>query len=232
MVGYPTPQGRPPMNAPQVFTFQHHLLHEQVAAKLRDMIISGELKPDAAIDEPALCAEFKISRTPLREALKVLAAEELVVLQPRRGAVVSKLTSASVTQKFEVVSLIEGHAARLFCERRHPAALAEITAIHTRLAAAFRARNRKQYSQANQGFHRRLVELTGNEEMVRIHAQLIGHLQRVRYFAGQQKNWRHNFMAEHDAIMAVLSKGAPHEAEALVREHLSHVARAVMEEVG
>jgi len=220
------------MNAPQVITFQHHLLHEQVAAKLRDMIISGELKPDAPIDEPALCAEFKISRTPLREALKVLAAEELVVLQPRRGAVVSKLTTASVMQKFEVVSLIEGHAARVFCERRHPTALAELAAIHARLTAAFKARNRKQYSETNQGFHRRLVELTGNEEMIRIHAQLLGHLQRARYFTGRQMNWRDNFMAEHDGMMAALTKGAPHEAEAVVREHLAHVARSVMEVVG
>jgi DNA-binding GntR family transcriptional regulator len=220
------------MNAPQVIAFQHHLLHEQVAAKLRDMIIAGDLKPDTAIDELALCAEFKISRTPLREALKVLAAEDLVVLQPRRGAVVSRLTGASVMQKFEIVSLLEGHAARLLCERRHPTALAELKAIHARLNAGFKSRNRKQYFEANQAFHRRLVELTGNEEMVRIHAQLLGHLQRARYFTGQQKNWRHNFMTEHDHIMDVLMDGSPAEAEAAVRAHVTHVARTVMEVVG
>jgi DNA-binding GntR family transcriptional regulator len=230
MVGAGQPE--PPMNAPQVITFQHHLLHEQVAAKLRDMIISGELKADTAIDEPALCAEFKISRTPLREALKVLAAEDLVVLQPRRGAVVSKLTTASVMQKFEVVALIEGHAARLFCERRLPAALADLTAIHARLATAFRTRHRKQYSETNQGFHRGLVELTGNEELIRIHAQLLGHLQRARYFTGRQMNWRHDFMAEHDGIMAALTHDTPAAAETLVRDHLAHVARTVMEVVG
>ena len=207
-------------------------LHGELAAQLRDMMMRGELKAGEKVNEQALCARFGVSRTPLREALKVLAAEELVVLQPRRGAVVSKLTTASVMQKFEVVSLIEGHAARVFCERRHPTALAELGAIHARLAAAFKARNRKQYSETNQGFHRRLVELTGNEEMIRIHAQLLGHLQRARYFTGRQMNWRDNFMAEHDGMMAALAKGAPHEAEAVVREHLAHVARSVMEVVG
>ena len=220
------------MNAPQTIDFRHHLLHDQVAAKLRDMIISGELAPDTAIDELALCATFKISRTPLREALKVLAAEELVVLLPRRGAVVSKLTTALVEQKFELMALIEGYAARVFCERRDPAALAELTAIHARLGAAFRSRNRKQYSQTNQLFHRRLVELLGNEEFVRVHVQLLGHLQRVRYFTGQQKNWRHDFMTEHDGVMALLTNGPPHKAEAAIRDHLAHVARTVVEVVG
>jgi DNA-binding GntR family transcriptional regulator len=218
------------MDAP--IEYRHQLVHEHVADRLRDMIIAGDLAPGAAIDELALCGAFKISRTPLREALKVLAAEDLVILQPRRGAVVSALTTESVDQKFEVVALIEGHAARLFCERRDPAALAALTTIHDRLAAAFRAKNQKQYSETNQLFHRRLVELTGNDEMVRIHAQMLGHLQRARTFTGRQTNWRHTFLVEHDDVLAALTSGSPAEAEAAIRDHLMHVARTVKEVIG
>jgi DNA-binding GntR family transcriptional regulator len=209
--------------------YRSQLLHEHVADKLREMIITGELSPGAAIDELALCETFKVSRTPLREALKVLAAEELVTLQPRRGAVVSPMTSATVDQKFEVISLIEGHAARTFCERGNKDELAELNAIHARLAAGFKSKSRKQYFESNQRFHRRLVELTGNDEMVRIHRQLITHLQRARYFTGQQKNWRHTFMTEHAEIMAALTEGTPDKAEAAMRSHLAHVAKTVKE---
>jgi DNA-binding GntR family transcriptional regulator len=212
-----------------VVEYRAQLLHGHVADKLREMIITGELGPGQAIDELALCEAFKVSRTPLREALKVLAAEELVLLQPRRGAVVAPMTSASVDQKFEVISLIEAHAARSFCERRNKDELAELNAIHARLAAGFRAKSRKQYFESNQRFHRRLVELTGNDELVRIHAQLITHLQRARYFTGQQKNWRHTFMTEHTEIMAALTQGTPAQAEAAMREHLVHVAKTVKE---
>lgn len=220
------------MTAAQEFDFGHRLLHEQVADKLRGMIIEGELQPDTSVDELALCARFNISRTPLREALKVLAAEELVILRPRRGAVVSKLTSASVAQKFEVVGLIEGHAVRCLCERRDEDAVLELAAIHARVGAAFRAQSRKRYFEANQAFHRRLVELTGNDEFVRIHGHLLGHLQRVRYFTGQQKNWRHSFMTEHDEIMALITAGRAAEAEDALRRHIAHVARTVVDVVG
>src|SRR5262245_47298574 len=225
------PPGRPPMNSPDVLEFRHQLLHEQVAAQLRDMIIEGELQPDAVIDELALCARFAISRTPLREALKVLAAEELVVLLPRRGAVVSKLTGASVAQKFEVVTLLECHALRSLCERNDDAAIAELVAISVKLKAAF-PNSRKRYHEANQLFHRRLVELTGNNELIRIHGQLLRHLQRARYFTGQEPSRRETFMAEHDELMTLLNRRRWPEAEAALRRHLEHVARAVLEAVG
>jgi DNA-binding GntR family transcriptional regulator len=209
--------------------YRAQLLHGHVADRLREMIITGELAPGAAVDELALCETFKVSRTPLREALKVLAAEELVILQPRRGAVVAPLTTASVDQKFEVISMIEAHAARSFCERRNRDELAELNAIHARLTAGFKNKSRKQYFESNQRFHRRIVELTGNDELVRIHAQLITHLQRARYFTGQQQNWRSTFLTEHAGIMEILATGTPAQAEAAMRSHLVHVAKTVKE---
>lgn len=212
-----------------VVEYRAQLLHGHVADRLRDMIITGELGPGQAVDELALCETFKVSRTPLREALKVLAAEELVILRPRRGAVVAPMTTASVDQKFEVIRLIEGYAARSFCERGNKDEVAELQAIHKRLATGFKTKNRKLYFESNQRFHRRLVELTGNDEMVRIHAQLITHLQRARYFTGNQKNWRHPFMTEHADIMTALTEGTPAQAEAVMRSHVSHVAKTVKE---
>lgn len=212
-----------------VVEYRARLLHGHVADRLREMIISGELGPGEAIDELALSEAFKVSRTPLREALKVLAAEELVILRPRRGAVVAPMTVASVEQKFEVIRLIEAHAARSFCERRNKDEVAEMQAIHARLATGFKTKNRKLYFESNQRFHRRLVELTGNDEMVRVHDQLITHLQRARYFTGNQKNWRHPFMTEHTEIMKALTEGTPAEAEAAMRDHVNHVAKTVKE---
>jgi DNA-binding GntR family transcriptional regulator len=213
----------------ELVEYRAQLLHGHVADKLREMIITGELGPGQAVDELALCEAFKVSRTPLREALKVLAAEELVILRPRRGAVVAPMTIASVDQKFEVIRLIEGYAARSFCERGNKDEVVELQAIHKRLATGFKTKNRKLYFESNQRFHRRLVELTGNDEMVRIHAQLITHLQRARYFTGNQKNWRHPFMTEHTEIMTALTEGTPAQAEAAMRNHVSHVAKTVKE---
>lgn len=114
-------------------------LYQEVAERLRQRIFAHELPPGRPIDELRLAAEYGISRTPLREALKVLAAEGLVTLIPRRGAFVSQISGEELDAIFDVLAVLEGHAARRAAERLDEASARQLRQLHERLEEAARA---------------------------------------------------------------------------------------------
>ncbi|MEE8500357.1 MAG: GntR family transcriptional regulator, partial [Kiloniellales bacterium] len=109
-------------------------LHEELVARLRDLIVEGELTPGARVPERTLCQRFGVSRTPLREALKVLASDGLLELLPNRGATVARLTAADLDEMFPVMGALEALAGELACARISDAELAEIRALHYQMA--------------------------------------------------------------------------------------------------
>ena len=126
------------MTAPNVLPFPgDRTLHTDLLAGLRDVINKGDLAPGARVPEKALCERFGISRTPLREALKVLAAEGLVELRPNRGARVAMLGDEHLGHLFEVIAALEAEGGRLACQRITPDALAEIQGLHYQMYAHF-----------------------------------------------------------------------------------------------
>ena len=138
----------------------HRALYEQVADRLRQRILARELEPGAWIDELKLCAELGISRTPLREALKVLAVEGLVTMKVRRGAYVTEMSQQDVTQVYRLLALLESDAAAEVAERASEAELAELTHLHEQLES--QVAQRDQFFQTNEQFHMRLLALGRN----------------------------------------------------------------------
>jgi DNA-binding GntR family transcriptional regulator len=198
-------------------------LHHGVLSALRDLIVHGELPPGARLTEAVLCERLKVSRTPLREALKVLSHEGLVEILPNRGARVVRLLLEDVKDLFEVIGALESLAGRLACERINDAEICEIKAIHYQMQAGFIRRDLPEYFRLNQSIHRRIVAAAGNPVLAATHENLNARLLRARYLASQtdQERWA-AAMHEHELIIDALNRRAAEEIGRLLQEHLWH----------
>src|ERR1700758_3089583 len=133
------------------------VLHEEVVAGVRTMLLEGEITPGARIPERELCEQLKISRTPLREALKVLAAEGLVQLLPNRGSRAAKLTDKDMRDLFEVCQGLEALAGELACERITDTEIAEVAAEHAAMTRHYQDGDLIQYYRCNRAIHEAIV---------------------------------------------------------------------------
>jgi DNA-binding GntR family transcriptional regulator len=185
-------------------------LYQEVAELLRQRIYKRELEPGSWIDEMKLAEEYGISRTPLREALKVLAAEGLVTMKVRRGAYVTEVSEKDLSDVYHLLSLLESDAAGVVAERATDAELKELQVMHKELEAA--VGNRDKFFAINERFHMRLLELAGN----RWRDQMVADLRKVMKLNRQNsllKSGRvRESMLEHRALMEALvhrdAKGA------------------------
>ncbi len=203
-------------------------LHLRVADQLRDKITYGELAPGLRLTERVLCEELKVSRTPLREALKTLASEGLVELLPNRGAMVTPMTLADTAQTFEVLRVLEGLAGELACERANVADRAQLRELHERMRICYRNGEREDYFELNQTIHARLFLLSANPVLSSTQHKLNLRLRRARYFANvSQDRWDHA-MQEHDQIIAALEARNGKRLRALLEEHISNKCNAVL----
>jgi DNA-binding GntR family transcriptional regulator len=194
-------------------------LYEEVAELLRQKIFRRELAPGSWIDELKLAQEYGISRTPLREALKVLATEGLVTMKVRRGAYVTEVSDQDLADVYHLLSLLESDAAGVVAEHASDAQIAELKALHEQLEAA--AGEREQFFALNERFHLRLLEIAGN----RWRDQMVADLRKV------MKLNRHNSLLksgrvdeslkEHRAIMKALARRDAKAAAQKMQEHFS-----------
>jgi DNA-binding GntR family transcriptional regulator len=199
------------------------LLHQGVLASLRDLIIHNELAPGKRLNERILCERLKVSRTPLREALKVLSHEGLVELLPNRGARVVKLTPEDVRHLFEILGALESLAGRLACLHITEAEICEIKAVHYHMQAQFIRRVLPDYFRDNQEIHKRIVAAARNPVLITMYENLNSRLLRARYLASQtdQGRWA-AAMREHELIIDALSRRCANELAELLQEHLNH----------
>lgn len=204
-------------------------LHDEVAAKLRDRIFSGALAPGSFVDEPALCAELSISRTPLREALKVLTAEGLLRHEPRRGCFVSQITERDLDEIFPVIALLEGRCAYEAARNATDADLAALEQLHDRLQRSAEARRINEYYEANFAIHEAIIVLANNRWL----AQVIGDLRKIVKLARLQQLHAPGRLAqslsEHMAVYAALKARDAEGAEAAMRTHLTRQRVALRE---
>ena len=192
-------------------------LYEEVAELLRQRIFRRELEPGSWIDEVRLAQEYGISRTPLREALKVLAAEGLVTMKVRRGAYVTEVSEQDLAEVYHLLALLESDAAGVVAARATDAQLAELRAIHDELEAATGDRDR--FFAINERFHMRLLDIAGN----RWRNQMVADLRKV------MKLNRHNSLlkagriqeslAEHRQVMRALAHRDASDAMQQMQEH-------------
>ena len=199
-------------------------LYEEVAELLRQRIFSRELAPGSWIDEMKLAEEYGISRTPLREALKVLAAEGLVTMKVRRGAYVTEVSEKDLSDVYHLLSLLESDAAGVVAEHATDAQITELQSLHKQLEAA--AGNREKFFAINERFHMRLLEIAGN----RWRDQMVADLRKV------MKLNRHNSllksgrvkesMLEHRAIMEAIAQRDAKLASKRMQEHFRNGLKA------
>ncbi|MDK9713720.1 GntR family transcriptional regulator [Sulfuritalea hydrogenivorans] len=195
-------------------------MYEQVAERLRSRIFAHELPPGGWIDEQALASEYGISRTPLREALKVLAAEGLVVLKPRRGCYVTELSEQDIDEVFPVMALLEGRVAEEAARRATSADFAHLAAIHEELERHAAANDADRFFEANQRFHAALQTIAGNRYL----AQLIDDARKVikltRRDSLRLEGRLKQSLAEHRAILEALRLKDADLAGQRMRDHL------------
>src|SRR6202051_1583608 len=158
-------------------------LHGDVLSRLRDYIVEGNLPEGGRMPERQLCEMFGISRTPLREALKVLAAEGLVELLPNRGARVRQLSERELGELFDVMGGLEGLAGRLACENITDEEIAEIERLHYEMYGFYLRRDMHGYFQVNQSIHQKIVEASRNAALLGTYANFAGRIRRIRYSA-------------------------------------------------
>jgi DNA-binding GntR family transcriptional regulator len=202
-------------------------LHDEALERLRDMIVEGRLAAGEWISESDLCRQLQISRTPLREALKVLASESLVELVPRRGARVAQPSTREIVDLFEATSGIEGMAAELAAVRILAPDLEELRRLQARIEQQYLAKNRIEYFHHNHELHVAIVRFSRNSAIVEIHARLIARLRRSRYQAIlSEARWRAS-VQEHTEILAALEDHDAERAGDLMRKHVAHTAAVV-----
>ncbi len=203
-------------------------LHEGLLVALRDFIVEGNLEDGARVPERALCERFNISRTPLREALKVLAAEGLIELLPNRGARVRELSSADLRELFDVMGGLEALAGRLACERITEVEFAEIERIHHEMYRFYLRRDMHGYFHCNQAIHQLIVAAAGNATLSATYAGLAGRIRRVRYSANLAKDRDRlgEAMREHEAILDALRRRAGSELSDILFLHLRNKLKA------
>ena len=195
-------------------------LHDGVAARLRSRVFDGQLAPGAWIDEKLLAEEWQVSRTPLREALKVLAAEGLVELVPHRGCRVVELSEDDADALFPVMALLEGRCAFEASTRATEDDLRELRRLHDELERHAAARDIDGYYRANHGFHGRVQAMARNRWLDRV----TGDLRRfVRLMRGRQLALPGRIEAsidEHRQLIAAFEQRDPARAEAVMHGHL------------
>ena len=195
-------------------------LHEEVAARLRNMVFERQLVPGQWIDELALASDWKISRTPLREALKVLAAEGLVELVPRQGCKVTELSEDDADELFPVMALLEGRCAFEAVRKATPADVKALRKLHDVLERHAAAGSVDGYYRANHEFHTRVQALADNRWLDRATNDLRRFLRMLR---GRQLNWPGRINAsinEHRVLMDAIEQGDAARAERVMHDHL------------
>ena len=192
-------------------------LYEDVADRLRAQIFARELEPGSWIDEMSLASAYGISRTPLREALKVLAAEGLVTMKPRRGAYVAEMSRDDVTQIYHLLALLESDAAAEVTQRAGASDLERLQALHDRLER--QVRQRDAFFAANEAFHLALLEIAGNRWRKQIVTDLRKVMKLNRHHSLFKQGRLADSLAEHRALMEALRRRDGSTAATLMRAH-------------
>ena len=202
-------------------------LHDEVTDRLRDMIVEGKLAAGERVNEAALCEEFGVSRTPLREALKVLASEGLLHLLPRRGARVAGFDAREVREVFEVLGSLERMAAELAAERLTAIDLARLRRLQQRIEQHHRARRRHEYFRQNHALHEAIVALSGNSVLQETHTRLLARVRRARYMAILSGERWEELVREHAEILAALENRNAGLAGKLLHRHVARTGEIV-----
>ncbi len=208
---------------------ERRTLHDELAERLRDLIIEGHLAPGEKLSEKDLCEQFGVSRTPLREALKVLSTEGLVLLTPHRGAAVSKLTLADLEEAFPIMGALEAVSGELACARITDRELSELRTLHDAMVSRHQAGDLAGYFELNQRIHQGILEAAGNPTLSQMQRALAGRVRRARYLANMTPERWAKAVAEHEDIMLAIEARQADRLGFLLKTHLANKLITVRE---
>ncbi|MFY0692588.1 MAG: GntR family transcriptional regulator [Paracoccaceae bacterium] len=207
-------------------------LHEEIVERIRELIVDGSLEPGTKIPEKQLCESFGVSRTPMREALKVLANEGLAVLEPNRGAWVSSVTIEELEATFPVIGAMERLAGELACLKATDAQIAEIRKSHDDMVRHFEERDRQSYFKSNQDIHDSILSAADNEVLSQNYRILSSRMKRARFLANISPARWEQAVEEHKLmIVALESRDGPRLGE-LLNQHLQNKFTALRAHTG
>lgn len=202
-------------------------LHQELADKVRELIVTGELRSGKKVPERELCEMFGVSRTPLREALKVLAADQLVVLQPNRGAWVNEITVEALEEVFPVMGALEALSGELACEKITDEEIDTICKLHEAMVGHYKARRMMEYFEVNQEIHEAILAAARNQTLNLQYRSLATQVRRARYLANMtDARWK-QAIEEHEAIVSCLKARDGKGLAEVLREHLRNKLETV-----
>lgn len=211
-----------------LYTIPRTALHGQVTHRLRQMLVENQIAPGAKLNERALCEALNVSRTPLREAIKTLAAEGLVALLPNRGAVAASLSEEDVLHTFEVMAGLEAQSGWLAAQRVTDQELVEIKAMHFEMMAAFTRRDLSNYYRLNAAIHRAINAAAKNPVLSATYDQVNARLQALRFKSNQDEEKWKSAVKEHEQMIDALAKRDASALQAVLLQHLHNKRDVVM----
>ena len=195
-------------------------LHLEVVQSLRELILTGEFEPRSRVNEVALCERFGISRTPLREAIKLLAAEGLLELLPNRGARVAALSDLEIAEILQVIGPLEAAGAELACGRITEGELAAIETAHLDMVDAWKAKDYDRYFARNRQIHDAIMAASGNGALQAVYRSLSGRVQRARFSAHKTDEQWARAIDDHNLMIILLRRRDATALAQLMRDHI------------
>ena len=197
-------------------------LHDELLERIRQMIIDGDLEPGDKVPEKELCERFGVSRTPLREALKVLASEGLVTLTPNRGAMIADLTLDDLEEAFPVMGALEALSGEMACANITDQELASIKQLHEKMVAHYEARELRPYFRTNQQIHELILAAAGNRTLSSLYRSLEGRIRQARYLANMSTTRWTQAVQEHERILKALEARDGAALAQILNSHLAN----------
>lgn len=218
----PEPDTAPPIHRPA--------LHEEVTQRLRDMIVEMKLRPGERIQELEIARQLGVSRTPIREALKVLTAEGLVELLPLRGAMVKAFSAKDARDMLEVIALLEEYAG-LQAVKAPTIQIEAVLQLHAQMKSLYQQRQRAAYFKLNQQIHQALIALSDNETLQLTHGTLSKRMRGLRYRGNSQPQHWDAAMAEHEEMMQALAERDGPALSRIMGQHIRNTWPRIKDEL-
>lgn len=206
-------------------------LHDEVVDRLRDMILDGQFEEGARLRGQQLCEQLGISRTPLREAFKVLESEGLLELLPNRGARVPQLSLNELEQMFEVMAGLDGLAGEFACQRITDEEVEKIRQLHDAMVSCFHRNDLLQLFKIDQEIHQRIVQAARNDILLSYHSGLAARMRRARFMGARHDAQQRSLMEDHMEMIKALSERDGTKLRRIMREHIRKkgvIARAAI----
>lgn len=209
-------------------TIERRSLHHELVERIRPLIVESQLVPGSKVPEKALCEQFNVSRTPLREALKVLAAEGLVHLEPNRGAWVTLVTIEEVNEVFPILTVLEALSGELACDLITDLEIQEVRRLHDTMMQSYRDRDLNAYFQYNQDIHRCILLAAKNNTLTNSCQALTARMQRARYVANMSEERWAEAVSEHEQIITMLEARDGKKLSNILVQHMRNKQSSVL----